>query len=301
METNDRASRRRGRSERAFTMIELLTVIAIIAILAAILFPIFGTVREQARQSNTISNLHSIYLGVRQFQEDEGTFPPVLFGYAETHDTSASPAIDRPLKPGDTITPMDQVTNKHPNWISGYLYREHVKEYTTFLNSDNTVTDKSAVTEVYWPLDSPISRQNNGTANNPIPVMWAAEQNPNAACPTYGDPDLPDNSYIGQPKMFYTMDSMDIGPMLDPGNDYAPVKDGNGNTVYELHYTPDWTHALGAACDILNGQPVVTQLKYKNPPADRTVITYVTQHVVTSGSPNVIVLLLSGTALANTY
>ncbi len=79
------------------------------------------------------------------------------------------------------------------------------------------------------------------------------------------------------------------------------MKNQQGQTIYELHYTPDWTHLLGAACDTQNGQAVVTQLKYKNPPSDRTVITYVTQHVATSGSPSVIVLLLSGTVRKVNY
>lgn len=47
-----------GRSAaRAFTLIELLTVIAIIGVLAAILIPTIGKVREMARASNTTSNL----------------------------------------------------------------------------------------------------------------------------------------------------------------------------------------------------------------------------------------------------
>ena len=37
----------------AFTLIELLVVIAIIAILAAILFPVFATAREKARQAQS--------------------------------------------------------------------------------------------------------------------------------------------------------------------------------------------------------------------------------------------------------
>jgi len=39
-----------------FTLIELLVVIAIIAILAAVLFPVFATAREKARQSRCASN-----------------------------------------------------------------------------------------------------------------------------------------------------------------------------------------------------------------------------------------------------
>ncbi len=38
----------------------------------------------------------------------------------------------------------------------------------------------------------------------------------------------------------------------------------------------------------------VAQLKYANPPSDRTIITYVTQHVATSKSSKVIALTLNG-------
>ena len=48
--------------KKGFTLIELLIVIAIIAILAAILFPVFGRARENARRASCQSNLKQIAL-----------------------------------------------------------------------------------------------------------------------------------------------------------------------------------------------------------------------------------------------
>jgi len=54
----------------AFTLIELLVVIAIIAILAAILFPVFATAREKARQTACASNLKQLALATIQYCQD---------------------------------------------------------------------------------------------------------------------------------------------------------------------------------------------------------------------------------------
>ncbi|HEY3328544.1 MAG TPA: DUF1559 domain-containing protein [Capsulimonadaceae bacterium] len=53
-----------------FTLIELLVVIAIIAILAAILFPVFATAREKARQTACLSNEKQLGLGLNQYLQD---------------------------------------------------------------------------------------------------------------------------------------------------------------------------------------------------------------------------------------
>ncbi len=63
-------------SRRAFTLIELLVVISIIALLAAILFPVFGRVRERARQSACASNLKQVGLAVLQYAQDYDSYHP---------------------------------------------------------------------------------------------------------------------------------------------------------------------------------------------------------------------------------
>ncbi len=61
---------------RGFTLIELLVVIAIIAILAAILFPVFGRARENARRSSCLSNMKQMGLAAMQYTQDyDETYP----------------------------------------------------------------------------------------------------------------------------------------------------------------------------------------------------------------------------------
>ncbi|RYG56957.1 DUF1559 domain-containing protein [bacterium] len=64
---------------KGFTLIELLVVIAIIAILAAILFPVFGRARENARRSSCQSNLKQVGLGIAQYTQDYDEKMPVAY------------------------------------------------------------------------------------------------------------------------------------------------------------------------------------------------------------------------------
>lgn len=278
-------------------MIELLTVIAIIAILAAIIFPVIATLREQTRQSNTLASYHALYVAARTYHDDEGRFPPTLFGYAEISDGSLKPPY-RPATQGDNLSdvvPMDQARNAFRvaqpvvRVYHAGLYREYLKDLPNFLNGDNLETNKRLVTEVYYPQDLP----NIGGQK----VVWRAQiKDVQGNIVDPGDPDIPDISWSGRPKLFYIMDSVDIGPVLKADGTVDRGPDGKP-TRYELHYALDWTHKIGRDLDRGDdGLPVSNQLKYRNPQSDRTVITWSTHHVATAGSPNVTVLLTSGTA-----
>ncbi len=74
-------SNSRRAAVKAFTLIELLVVVAIIAILAAILFPVFGRARANARRSTCQSNLKQVGLGFEQYKNDyDGYIAPVQAG-----------------------------------------------------------------------------------------------------------------------------------------------------------------------------------------------------------------------------
>ncbi|AHF89824.1 N-terminal cleavage protein [Opitutaceae bacterium TAV5] len=69
---------------RAFTLIELLTVIAIIGILAAIIIPTVGKVREAARLSKASSNIRQLQLAnILHASEHKGRYvaPKLQGGY----------------------------------------------------------------------------------------------------------------------------------------------------------------------------------------------------------------------------
>ncbi|AHF90282.1 N-terminal cleavage protein [Opitutaceae bacterium TAV5] len=78
-------------SSRAFTLIELLTVIAIIGILAAIIIPVTGRVRDSARTAQCVSNIRQITQGCLLYAEDnKGMLPPTLGTPKSDGSTSTS-------------------------------------------------------------------------------------------------------------------------------------------------------------------------------------------------------------------
>lgn len=102
---------RTASQRRAFTLIELLVVIAIIAILAAILFPVFGRARENARRTSCLSNMKQIGLGMTQYQQDydERVVP---YRNAVTNPYTATDSANLGSR-SQTVSFMNQILNPY--------------------------------------------------------------------------------------------------------------------------------------------------------------------------------------------
>ncbi|MDR1283401.1 MAG: prepilin-type N-terminal cleavage/methylation domain-containing protein [Opitutaceae bacterium] len=75
---------------RAFTLVELLTVIAIISILAAIIIPVTGRVREQARTTRCLAQMRQVGSAFLMYVNDNRGNLPVQSTYEATWNAEGS-------------------------------------------------------------------------------------------------------------------------------------------------------------------------------------------------------------------
>jgi prepilin-type processing-associated H-X9-DG protein len=79
------------RMKRAFTLVQFVIVLGILMILAAIVFPIFGRVRDREHHPSCQSNLKQIMLGIKQYTQDYNEkFPMYQYGSNPGNGWSAS-------------------------------------------------------------------------------------------------------------------------------------------------------------------------------------------------------------------
>lgn len=277
----------------AFTLVELLVVIAIIAILAAIIFPVFATVRENARQSSSISNMRQISTAMGQFQLDNHRNPDVLFGYVyyAYSDSGGDPNYSGPAAPQSMDTAFSKAqadvqanSKTHPglnvsDTFPG-LYPEYVRDVATFRDADN-----------------------NDNGNVPSRIANSGTTPTNVLCPsadTACTPTIPAGTLVATTHRFYAEDAYDVSPKVTATNQV-------NKDVYIARYQSAWTsvdptlnYPCGdtptAACTALNTNNTnfyTHQLHWKNPPAE-TYVTSTTYHV--PNTDTVLVLFEGGNA-----
>ncbi len=274
-------------ARRGFTLIELLTVIAIIAILTAIIFPVFATVRENARQSTSLSHLHAISTGLGQFQLDNHRNPDVLFGYVYYQYDTAT------MGPGTTVVPMDQAYAQAQSDAQQYnadlslfftgLYPEYIKDVSVFKDPNNPENDDTNLATL-------------STGGIPVNVLCPSSD---AAC-GFGATAVPPGQLAASTRQFYKADAYDASPQI------AATNNDLNTSAYVTRYQSSWTDINGgynAACtssttpatcysDGSNNLNAYThQLRWRNPPAE-TYVTSTTYHVPAAGK--VLVLFEGG-------
>lgn len=122
------------RSQRrlGFTLIELLVVIAIIGVLIGLLLPAIQKVREAANRMSCASNLKQIGLGLLNYHEINGTFPPGSVRNGPCCGTLSGPTWTIYLLP---MIEQDNIykkydfnqANEHAN--NGFVRTQFVKTY----------------------------------------------------------------------------------------------------------------------------------------------------------------------------
>lgn len=129
--------------KKGFTLTELLVVIAIISILAAIIFPVFSSVRENARRTTCASNLNQIYVAFETYRLDYGgQAPPALFGYVLGQGNSC--AIQAPN--------MDQLPNNE-------FLRHYLKNSAIFQCPNNPTNDRGLLGTAVYPAGHALAGQ----------------------------------------------------------------------------------------------------------------------------------------------
>lgn len=146
-----------------FTLIELLVVIAIIAVLIALLLPAIQSAREAARRAQCSNNMKQIGIGVHNYLEAHGVFPP-----AGIHDWDADPVASGTQNSeywGRQYHTFFSFILPHLDYVSLYdqinydqLPRQHVDwgSPATDNAGPNGTVKRTRIATYYCPSDSPV-------------------------------------------------------------------------------------------------------------------------------------------------
>lgn len=258
--------RRAFHTTRAFTLIELLVVIAIIAILTAILLPVFASVRENSRQSVSISNLKQIQQSLAQFKLDNHKNPDVLFGYSDGKGDMKG-ALGRAQTAGTASA-----------YFPG-LYPAYIKDPEVFTDPNNSVnTGETGKNTGY--LDANIVAPCNPTSDAGLSGQ------------TSGCTGAALGSVVATKRNFYMADAYDSSPQVTGTNQLVdpPLYIVRYQLAREQTITPVPTPTTNSPTD--TAIIYRRQMRWQNPPAD-TIVTATTYHV--KNADKVLVLFESGT------
>ena len=234
---------------RAFSLVELLTVIVIITVLVAIAFPVFARAKIAAMRSSDTSNLNTLRSALQLYRADQGGFPPGLLGYVTPYQSGAV------VMSG--VIPADQ--------LKGALFPRRVDSISTFKpGKDQAHTDDT--THAVWPNkdgralgSAPILDLNGDGSVTPADDIPQARQ-------LYG----PSDGYVMTDQTTVTSDPLQAANFYKVSGYEVSEVDSPTGKRNELHYALFWT-TWGLGGGNVSDDP--RQLGYADPP-ESTVITW---------------------------
>jgi prepilin-type N-terminal cleavage/methylation domain-containing protein len=234
---------------RAFTLIELLTVIVIIGVLAAITFPVFARAKVAAMRSSDVSNMNTLRSALQLYRADQEGYPPGLLGYVTPYQSGV----------------VDMATVVPANVLKGALFPRRVDSISTFKPGLDKAHNEDT-THAVWP-------DKDGRAIGTAPILDL-----NGDGSITGADDVPQaRQLFGPSDGFVMVDQATV--TADPlkaanfyqvsGYEVAEVDTPTGKRD-ELHYAIFWSN-WGLGGGNLSDDP--RQLGYADPP-ESTVITW---------------------------
>lgn len=140
-------------AKRAFTLIELLTVIAIIAILAGIVIPVSGSVQRSAKRAQSKAYFSSLLTAMSLYEQDYGYFP--TFGVSTSGDDGT---IN--LESAGTAVYEGLTGRNFSSGARSTAYNPRARSYFSF--SDNQLDDSGNIVDSFGNTDIHLVYDRNG-------------------------------------------------------------------------------------------------------------------------------------------
>lgn len=155
---------------RGFTLIELLVVIAIIGLLSTVIAAPIQNARKKARDAKKVAEMKAVQLGLEQYAEANGEYPPDLAtlttgGYMPVLPTYAGtsvPVRDRFAYVTYAGTPVGGVAQ-----VFGYHLAAHLETYGPALDTDRDCTGITLGTSITPPACGSFNTTNPITFSYP--------------------------------------------------------------------------------------------------------------------------------------